>query len=667
MGSLELDETSESETEAVTQEAVASTLAWGPAVGPIPLGFGWDSEPVVMDWHGHGEPDLLVSAGGGELGRQARIYRPVQSRDDAPRHYDAGTPIEALAGLRCLAPVRNGRSSRFDLVGLDAKGLVYLANQNDSGPPEFGPRAPLGLGPDLGLGPCRVVQIASVDWDGDGLDDLLVGIDDLTGYWPDGDRVPPAQRSGFNQQGGHPGYDQNGLWRGRPPVGRIFWLKNVGQAGSPAFELQPEIQGDTHPLDLGMRPSPLAVAWERPAGLQLLTTDRRGLIQVHRNFGDQRPPVLMEPRTMLSEGAPFHLPDDLTVILAADLDGDRRDELIFGTSDGRVYAVHAGPDRREVDGPRVVLHEGAKLWLGGQAVVAAGDIDGDGGLDLLAGTASGRILLLRDVGGGSHDHRYKTPAVVEAGGVPFQMDPGPDGMLNGPVFPRLGYASPALVDWSGHGRLDILVGGAGGDVVLLRNDGSSNDPRFASPAPLRCQGMPVLTPPRVRPAFAAWTGKAELDLISLNLQGFLCVYPREGKAEVGPPLPLVDRLGRYIRLDGGFGLSGRCSLWAGDWRGSGQADLLVGLPRANRHVVAAITGEPFESVEAIPTVLLLENLGHGVLSPRPVRHVDGRPLVLGAEGCSPAGIASASGSGMDLLVGQDDGSVELIPRDALRW
>ena len=74
MASLELDEKSDSETEAATSEPVASTMAWDSTVGPIPLGFGWDSEPVVLDWHGKGEPDLLVSAGGGEFGRQARVF-----------------------------------------------------------------------------------------------------------------------------------------------------------------------------------------------------------------------------------------------------------------------------------------------------------------------------------------------------------------------------------------------------------------------------------------------------------------------------------------------------------------------------------------------------------------------------------------------------------------
>ena len=664
MASVDLE--SNIEDESVAESRTRPRLSWDASVEAIPLGQGWDAEPVVVDWDGRGAADLIVTSGGGEHGRIARLYRPLAPSEGAPRRYDAGIPIEALDGLRCLCPIPNGSASRFDLVALAGEGLILLRNRGDASRPAFGDRQPLGIPADLGIGPCRVVQIVAVDWDGDGLTDLLAGIDELRGYWPDDDLVPLAQQVGFNQKGGHPGYDRQGLWRGRTPQGRLFWLRNVGRPGAPEFELQPEITGEVGTLDVALHPAPLAIAWGGGGSLELLITDRRGLVRIYRNFGGQRPPVLMEPRTLQCGHAALELPDDRTVVVAADIDGDRRAELLYGTTDGRIFAVHAGPTRKEAKTPAALLHTGGDLWLGGHAVVTVGDLDADGDLDLVVGDAPGRLHLVFDQGGGAN-HRYTLPVMLEAGGVPFRLDPGPDGMLDGPISARLGNSCPILADWTGHGRLDLVVGGAGGEVLFLRNDGAANSPRFGTPVALRCGGAPLITPPRVRRAVADWRGTGELDLIAPNLQGFLCVYPREGTYDLGPPVPLVDRLGRYLRLDGGFGQAGRCVLWAGPWTRSGQVDLLVGVPRSNRHIIPALTGLPLDRAEDLPTVLLLEHLGHGVVVPRPLRHPDGRPVIVGTEGCSPNGVDSTGQGSLDLLVGGDDGRITLIRREDLRW
>jgi hypothetical protein len=651
----------ESESEEVAP-AIEPGLKWDESVHFRPIGLGWDSEPLVLDWDGNGTAALLVVANGG---RSASVYRPALE-GAFPRPYDAGMPVSGLDGLRCLCALPNGSSSRFDLLGLGAEGLVLLRNQGSSDRPSFSSREPLGVPADLGLEGCRVAQLVAVDWDGDGRVDLLIGLDDMEGYWPDAGTLPPEQEVGFNQKGGHPGYDRGGLWRGRAPEGRIRWLKNVGEPGQPRFELQPELTPDAGHLDLALHPAPLAVSWYGGDNLELLVSDVRGLVKIHRNFGGQRPPVLMEPRTLKAAGDTLLLPEDRTCLIAADIDGDRRSELICGSRDGRIFAIRA-TSRDSASIPHELLQEPGPLWLGGQSVLASGDLDGDGGLNLIFGDGPGHLWWAKDLGRGS-EHRYALPLPIEAGGVRFRLDPGPDGRLGGPADPRLGYSCPALVDWTGNGRFDLLVGGAGGEVLFLRNDGAANQPRFGQPVALRCEGAPLILPPRVRPAVADWKRDGGRDLIALDLQGFLCIYPAIDERNVGAPIPLVDRLGRVIRLDGGFGLGGNCSIWAGPWTAPGQVDLLVGLPVASaRFVVPALTGRTSNDHGEWSTVVLLENQGRHGLVPRPLSTLDGKPLVAGCAGCSPSGVVGLEPGQLDLIVGSDDGHVHYYRRDQLCW
>ncbi|CAN5846067.1 hypothetical protein BH23PLA1_BH23PLA1_01120 [soil metagenome] len=653
------------ETESKVKAISGGPLPWDDSVGPVPLVAGADAEPVVLDWFGRGEPDLLVSAIGGPKGRIVRIYRQTSPIGDFPGTYDEGEPIEALAGLRQFCAIPNGRNSRFDLVAIAPGGLVLLPNQGDADRPRFGPAESLGLPADLGIGPGRVAQMVSIDWDGDGLIDLLVGFDDLEGYWPD-QEIPTTQQLGFNRNAGHPGYDRDGRWRGQPARGKVVWLKNLGQVGSPRFELQDPVATEAGPLGLAHRPAALMLSWGPSRAAELLVTDALGEVCLFRNFGGQTPPVLLEPRPLRMGVEPLRLPDDHTTLSAADIDRDRRIELIFGTAEGRVFAVHSGTGRDDALISEPLLQESRTLRLGGSAMVSVADLDADGGLDLVHGDATGRLYWTRDLGGPG-DHRYAAPVELESAGERFRLDPGPDGRLLGPIAPALGFACPTLIDWKGNGRPDLIVNGAGGEVIFLRNSGSAREPRYDIVETVRCQGAPLITPPRVRLAAADWDGNGQVDLIGLDLQGFLCVFPREGMLEVGAPIPLVDRLGRLIRLDGAFGRNGLCALWAGDWTGSGRLDLLVGLPLGNRFVVPALTGEPLTDLDALPTVLLLENIGRGVLVPRPLRFEDGRPVVVGYDGCSPCGIDWAGDGTLDLLVGADDGTVLHVPRSLLRW
>ena len=636
-------------------------LTYGSEPIVAPLTWGRDSEVVPLDWFGDGSTALLVSAITAPGIRVARIHRPVETVDGRSI-YDEGTEVLDLFDLRRLCPIPTAGPARFDLLAEDGTWLHLLRNNGTANEPRFDAPVPLATLADLGLGDGRISHMIADDWEGDGRQDLLVGFDEMTGYWPEAG-IPPHHQVGFNERGGHPGYDRNGLWRGKPPRGRLLRLRNNGEPGRPDFATAAPVEGDLGRLAPDHSPAFLVVSWGGGRGFELLVTDARNTVRLHRNFGGQRPPVLMDPRELKVGGASLHLPDDRTTLIVGDIDGDRRPELLHGTADGRVFAVHAS-GRDDATPPEPIRFRTKTLRMGGGTVVTALDLDNDGDVDLIAGDAAGRLWMSRNLGS-REEPRFGAPIELDAGGNPFRLDPGPDGTLNGPIDPRLGWACPALVDWTNHGRPDLIVGGAGGEILYLKNNGALVDPRWDRPVPLRCDGGPLITPPRVRPAVADWMGTGETDVIALDLQGFLCVYPRAGEKDLGRPVQLTDRLGRLIRLDGAFGLGGRCNLWAGPWTGSGRPDILVGLGPAAHAVVSSTVGEAL-GVAGITQVLLLENLGRNQVAPRPVLLADGSPILENEEGCSPLGVSDGSGR-MDLWLGTDDGRVVRFRRDDLRW
>jgi hypothetical protein len=64
-----------------------------------------------------------------------------------------------------------------------------------------------------------------------------------------------------------------------------------------------------------------------------------------------------------------------------------------------------------------------------------------------------------------------------------------------PIDTEIGHATPALYDWDGDGKRDLLVGQfGGGRMKVLRNIGKSQAPKFAALTWLEADGKVVTTP-----------------------------------------------------------------------------------------------------------------------------------------------------------------------------
>lgn len=191
-----------------------------------------------------------------------------------------------------------------------------------------------------------------------------------------------------------------------------------------------------------------------------------------------------------------------------DFNGDGSTELVI-CGKGWDLSLYTSPDGR-----RWELQSGYFRGVAGGTFLApaTGDLDGDGKPELVVGTGgfssySGRIICYRNTGS-LMQPRWEE---VDCG----EPDVGDD-------------AAPALADWDGDGRLDLIAGNSEGKLFFFRNRG---DGRFSlAPAPA---GLPSSFGMYAVPAVLPMPGY--LLLAVGNDQGRVFLF----RLQAGRPAPQV--------------------------------------------------------------------------------------------------------------------------------
>jgi hypothetical protein len=225
--------------------------------------------------------------------------------------------------------------------------------------------------------------------------------------------------------------------------GELFFFKGRGKGQYDAPVKLKNKDGKTINIGGGKRPD--------SSGMILIAGDAK----FEKDEKTGRDVIVYEgERIVIPEGKSAGVTGTASAVHAVDWDGDGQLDLIVGDIGGHVYLVpNEGTPQKWAFGKERPLKAGDKDLVvdGGDAGPFACDWDGDGKTDLLVGAGDGSVWFYRNVGTAKEPKLDAGVRIVSPGDVTY----GPDAPKEAKRGVR---AKVCAVDWSGTGRLDLLVG-----------------------------------------------------------------------------------------------------------------------------------------------------------------------------------------------------------------
>lgn len=550
----------------------------------VDLGVGLWAQPLPMDWDNDGDLDLVVS------------YNDVPNK--------ATLVFENISGNVKMpifkAPFKVGASyTNIQISYVDGKPRLLIPEQELVDFRKSGFNTLQRIYPEKrihpGRGRIRANQWKYCDYDGDGKQDLIVGVDDWSEY-------------GWDE-----GYDEHGRWKLGPGRGFVYWLRNNGSNEKPRYAEPQLVQADGKAVETYAMPTPNFADFDNDGDLDLICGEFLDRLTYFQNIGTRTAPRYAGARFLSHQGRILALDGCMIDPVAIDWDQDGDVDLVVGAEDGTVSLVeNSGALAEGIPDflpPQKFQQQAGDLHWGVLVTPYSYDWDGDGDEDLICGNASGYIGFIENLDGGNPP-RWAAPRCLEADGRVLRILAGCNGSIQGPCEAKWGYITLSVADWDGDNLPDIIINSIWGKIQWFRNIGTRKQPQLAAGQPVTIawegktpkpewtwwqpQTQELVTQWRTTPLAIDYNRDGLTDLIMLDTEGYLALFQRQETAQGLSLLPgkrifttdgvrvfdsghkeqpQSDSLLRLNALRNGR--SGRRKFCMTDWNRDGRLDLIV--------------------------------------------------------------------------------------------
>ena len=225
--------------------------------------------------------------------------------------------------------------------------------------------------------------------------------------------------------------------------------------------------------------------------------------------GENNPFILINPQ----DYAGF---DNFTMMTSGDLDGDGDLDLVTGSPNG---AFHYFENTGAATAPTFTKRSGATNPLdsvnaGAFSSPALIDLDGDGDVDLIAGSDRGTIAYFENTGTSAN------PVFTERSGALNPMD-----SVNVGAF-----SSPALADFDDDGDPDLIVGNKDGNIAYFENTGTATTASFTQRTSTNNPLDSVDAGAFSSPELTDLDGDGDVDLVVWGWYGAITYFENTGAA-----------------------------------------------------------------------------------------------------------------------------------------